>query len=502
MVKGKSNNQSQCSIYNYLEEVDPDLALALQAACAVGYLVPRGAGIVFIRPTKEQVSSILDLAMGSPESKDKARKMLRGYILRMNLKSSADFKSNGDDIPNGLGQSVVVDSGATSGDKIVFKHGAEAVIDKQFVDGSARRNLCVLEMKSGTMPNDAPESKKIIRKASQGFKKKPMGDGAKKGEGRYGGSDEVVLQRTTSIEDERNFRNKLFLAIESQCKASSDVSNMYSNIVEFCVDSKLGGRNMSSSIKSKKNGYTDAILSFLDFVKDKDEETFKTVAPIISYEICDILMIVEPKRVVSNPDNYLVSTQLLKDWVIHLQSNPKVSDVDSLIKQVDSCCDSMFGDCSSLFDTINNKRTNDADDIPQLEDIKKYYNELNNSVLKCCTGKLKKFYGSFPKLVHDEMRYVAYVKTANGYKMKETMDYLKQYLCGPENMLDANLIALSGKSPSRVTNFVDSFYFYYLNFSEDAIKSFSHSYNISFDGKNIDGYLFLNKGPKDAALGN
>lgn len=502
MPKSKSSNQSNCNIIDYLNDVDPDLALVFQLACGVGYLIPKGAGVVLIRPTPTQVTSLLNLVQGGPESKDKARDILRAHILRMNLKTAADFKSNGDDIPDALGHKVAVDTSATTGDKIVFANGATASFDKDFVDGSAARMLSVLVLKSGAMSVEGEQSTKIksYKKNYKKNKGKPKTDLAV-GEGYFGGSDHYeVDQRNVSCEQEKNYRSKLFNILEADAITNFKKGEKYDNLLSFGLPGAsgiTGGRAMSNSIKDKKNMFTDAILSFLQFAKDKHPDIFSKIAPIISYEICDIVMVIEPGRNVDSPSDYLVETGIIQEWVACIKDGIKIDNIKELIDCVDQKSHELLGDCQEAFGTVTAQRGLES---PKLDDFKNVYRTLDSEILsKPGLSALKSFYSKFPKIIHDEIRYTTYLKIAHNYDLAETMSYIKQYFCGPVNSIMSNIMVLRGKSANNVKHFVESFYFYYLNLCEKCVggvngdeeSGIKGDYNISFEGS-LEDYIFIN----------
>lgn len=503
MSKAKNANKSYCDIKGYLEVHDPDFRQVIEDTCMFGTLYPKGPGIVLIRPTAKQTSQLMSLARGDPNAKQEARKIVRAHLLYMKLKTVDDFTANADDIPNALGKKVEVDAAKSGNGVIAFKHGAEAAFDKEFIDGSQQGNLCVMHLQSGTMPTEGEDTKKIKKKPTRIRRKKPA---SKSGEGYSGGGDggmEVEQNKPASV-DEKTLRNSLFDVICQNAREANMSSTRYDMLSKVLPLSSLtknkdsfgkvtGAGGMSQSVINNPNYLTSAALCFLDYALNNGHKNLvKKIAPIISYEVCDILFIIEPCRN-ARPDQYLVPSKVLIGWVESLKGQGMTHSrtIAELITEVDSLSESALGgNGSDKFDTIMGKvGDNDID----FNGLKKVYEEL----LPILPQDLQNYYQDMPKMLHDEIRYRSYLAISKGRNIQNIIEDMKIYyttLWG--GSYEANINILRGGSLRLLEAFASSTFMFYINYPQKGVEDIKAKYETSKRPNDFDA-LFIPPNLKD-----
>jgi hypothetical protein len=163
----------QCSISNYIKQVDKELDNLLNKVFCAGRLFrPRSGtpGITFLRPTGSVLKKLRDMALG--DGAMGADEALRSMVLHDYLPNAQAFAERKEAIPTSLRRKLPVKE--IKGEKIILENGAVLEPDKKFVPREDRQNMAVWLLTKDLVPTDGEEltvgtaAKKIKQKQVKG----------------------------------------------------------------------------------------------------------------------------------------------------------------------------------------------------------------------------------------------------------------------------------------------------------------------------------------------
>ena len=283
----KHSFKTFCRIPDYLEAAHPELTGLLRGTCSIMNLnTKRKQGLTMIVPSKEHMGKIADLAYSS-EVKDAnlACDMLNAHIIKDFFRSGSDWKNSSKHKINSLYPPQLVEVKDTKGDEVVFANGAVAVLDKKFVDSSRRQNLSVWIMKSGSIGIDGkPAKEPEIRKkqAVKGSREAP-----------YEELSPLRVQIANAVEN---------LYIVDQVNKRMGVNDV-TTISGGCYPRKDPASN-------RKDAFLEHSLSLLKFLRDKHQDVFIKVLPLVSFQKIDFFNLLEPYV----PSADLISEDIIREW--------------------------------------------------------------------------------------------------------------------------------------------------------------------------------------------
>lgn len=380
---------TNCKIYDYIQQVDPELAKIMHMVCVEGSLIGRKHGVTFLHPKDKDVRDKLKKLASSqdPDKANEAGDMLNAMILRDTFKTSQDWMDKQSRIPNSLYPSQHVEVDKVTSKEVIFKSGAKATLDEKFIDASKKRNLAVWTL-TGSIPlNGTPLAKDEPKTAS------------KKKTGNY----EPGVALTWGI------RFKIAVAVE----------NTYA----------LQRAERSLGVNRRpRDAYSDAVLSLVHHVliHDDNMELFMDrILPMISFDKFDFYALIEPHT--SGP--FLLETSLIQSWwdarTTTIWDCKLVTS--AIMKQLDvargTCA--IYSNRQAIFkelvdiradiDRASKARPRDFVNI-----VSGYYKTLEQTnkigrISNVFPKGVAEYYAAHPglKMRHDEMRYVTYVKFAN-----------------------------------------------------------------------------------------
>ena len=149
-----------CYITQYIDKIDGEFSKMISDFCFGRLFVPRNPnGITFLYPADEKYrNKILDAAYS--ENTEKALQMLQSLIIPDFLPTTRDFISRKDDLPNLLGQKILVDGAANGAAAVKLTCGATIRPDPGFkTQETSRTNMCFYILEGGEIPLNGPVSK-------------------------------------------------------------------------------------------------------------------------------------------------------------------------------------------------------------------------------------------------------------------------------------------------------------------------------------------------------
>lgn len=275
-----------CSIIDYIQRTDPELADAINSLCLASMLGP-GAGMVgvtFLLPDKATRDKIVAAAEGGPTEQEMALKLIKAHIVPDLLKSGADWKSP-KVVGSRLGVKFVVKS--VSGDTVVIDGADGAAVTIQ-----PERGFAALSLGSAD-GEDARERYLAVWKCD-------------------GGHPPTSGEHYDPPRRQRGARggNSVFGTYGSVCGGSADrVTRQYvadKAVRHFVL--KMRGDNCCKSGMP----YLEYLLGLLKFLQISDPERYAAVLPLLGFEpIASFFILLQPyKR--SGP--YLVSDEAIAEW--------------------------------------------------------------------------------------------------------------------------------------------------------------------------------------------
>lgn len=404
-MSGKQFN-AHCRIYDYVEKVDPELAKILYHTCANFALnnLKGKPGVTFLMPQdKAFVAKLSEKAYSmNGEEVQEAANMLNALVIRDVFKTPAAWLAHKDDIPNSLTTPQHVEiKEITKEGVVIFKSGAEAILDKNFTDSSRNQNLAVWILTKGTIPvtTDKPATLKYA-KAQKG-----------KSGGKSGGY-------TPSTNMRSGLRYQIALAVE----------NAYAMTLLSNDQHLFGG--------PKTNIFIDAVLRLIGYLKDERYVTngmhilLSKVIPLISCDYIDFYILLEPHKqsgdfllddsIISGwwQNRFNVSPATLEDINQMLQSTmiPAACYVDraGLVKSI-AQCRSKVNNYSGQIRNIIDKAIQPSYEVLESE------NRIGN-ISNVYPEELAAYYRSNPglKMMHDELRFVTFHKFCDIEKLAKS----------------------------------------------------------------------------------
>lgn len=378
-----------CRIIDYITVKNRELAEIIRGVCADGSLgsLKGKPGVTFLMPTdKAFLKKLSELAYSANvDDVEKANELINNLIVRDIMRTPGDWMNHHDDIPNSLfpSQKLAVDS--VAGDAIVFKSGAKAVVDKDFKDGSHRKNLAVWKL-TGEIPV-------TVDKLSEGKYIKLAKKNAKTG------------GYTPSTVESQSLRFKIMQQVEAEYFAA--------------VCSQSG--NFLSSWWSKNNPcsiYNRNVASLMDWMiaNGHGDLVRDLIVPQLSFDIIDFYAIFEPHR---GSGNYLLNDSIISGWY-GSKHNAVVScaqvqqllsaNSDATVYADRKCIIMCTKRLQAEFDACvnSNKMRQCADLVTKYYDILDTENRIG-SANKVFPQPLADYYAANPGLKQtlDELRYVS-----------------------------------------------------------------------------------------------
>jgi hypothetical protein len=253
---------THCSILNYLDKEEPELAELIRACCAdVPLSRPGRSGIAFLKPSGAFLKKIMAKSNDpNPRVAVEASKMLSACILRVNVKEAKDFRDFLQ-VPNSLYPNQDVGKPSVSADKVKLGD-ATITLDKKFRCSSIQDNLSVWNL-DGEIP---VTTDKLISKDP------------KKKVGKRGGYVESV--------ESLKKRNAIALHIENQHALNV-----------------LAGKSECPHIA--------AVHSLLEYLREHSADLIYDVAlPIMSGGKSDFYLLIEPH----NEGEKIISDDIINKW--------------------------------------------------------------------------------------------------------------------------------------------------------------------------------------------
>jgi len=380
---------AHCRIIDYLDSTDSELAEVIRGLCSdMSLATGRGKpGVTFLIPKdKAYRKKIFDMAYSEDVNEvQKASDMINALIMRDVLKTTSDWSSKKDDIPNSLFPSQHVEIESVTKNEVNFKSKAVATLDTKFKDSSRRKNLAVWELTSGEIPVTTGKNAKL--KYTKTGKKT----------GGYAVADFTTM----------NDRNKIAVAVE----------NAYlMHELQRREDSSIDARDIYLE-------YTLSLINFICNVKDLHSLMHEKICPMISFDKIDFYFLIEPHKM---NNNYLIECSIIDEWWKTLKTHSFSNEV--IIKKVQSMLNEgtgalIYSDRDSVFNAIAEVRDEliermvGARSRNCVDWIEEVYTgiEKNNSIKSLNNvwpQELATYYASEPgmKFMHDEMRYLTYGK--------------------------------------------------------------------------------------------
>lgn len=384
--------KTHCRIQDYIEAADPEFAEIIRGTCsdmALGSTKGK-PGITFLLPQDKSLrKKIADLAYSDKiEDANKAGDMINAMIFRDVFKSTSDWVSKKDDIPNSLFPAQHVEINTASGKEIIFKSGAKAVLDENFKDSSRKSNLAVWLLTTGEIPvtTDKPATLK--------YAKRPRANGSAKT-----GAYEMTSERSKS------YRSMIALEVEKE----------YANYRR-----DLNPFSQTGQKRNVYNEYTINLINYILNVVNDSHLVYDKLLPLISFDVTDFYLLVEPHKF---GGDYLISDTLIREWwdqrdKHHCNQQNIAAQIENLLLNGSGCL--VYSDRVGVLKAIDEVRTKLQQNIlykPRqcIDEIKKFYNELESENTINGRGPilppgLHKYYKSEPglKFIQDEVRYLTY----------------------------------------------------------------------------------------------
>lgn len=384
-------SHTEHNIIDYISRVNPRLCGLLKNACVDDELSQQGSscGMTFVIPHESLISTIENLLnSGDNADMENACKILNSMIIKVCLKSGADWNRYRADIPNSIYPRQHIEIAQVRGDTVTLKNGAVLELDKGFTSSHC---LSVWKLISGEIGTNNP--------LSSGDTIKAIKTGGRKKRATKKGSYEVTAQEIRS-----NIRFQIGVYVE----------NLYA---VHLLKSKRHGSNLAGD---NKDPYLDAALSLLMFLRHRDSVTYMSLLPMVSFQKIDFYLLVEPHNFGTHGMDPLIDDSLIAEW---WNSKATVSISESIntiledLKNGDQCCLSL-SNRAALSSLVKNIRKNIIGEMKQsvytcVETIAKYYNELSTENALSGVGPIFPYllahrYEEHPglKMFEDELRYV------------------------------------------------------------------------------------------------
>jgi hypothetical protein len=150
--------KKHCSILNYIKHSDNDLYDLIQDLCIGRIFMPKknSPGLTFLRPSKELLSKIKDMASG--DDPEEAVAALQSLVLLDHLPTIDDFADKKTDIPTFLHKKLPVKSIDAKEKCVHLNNGAKIVADKDFEARNDRGNISVYVISGHLVPTDTDPS--------------------------------------------------------------------------------------------------------------------------------------------------------------------------------------------------------------------------------------------------------------------------------------------------------------------------------------------------------
>lgn len=495
------SSASYRSILDYLEDNDPEMYDFIHATANDTIFSSRGkVGITFLNPIdskwREQIRDIID--SGDVDKIGELSEVLSAHVIEDVFKHPGEFKTRADDIPNALGQRIPIDTVKSNTVEVVIKGGGQrgtnlvARLDTNFVDGSKRENLCVYRLVGGVLStNLEPATHKYVRKQLD-----EISDAKKRGE------KPINARQHETFEADRALR----LEICSE--------------VEFLYNKHRDLLNRRSSSVSSIDPYIETVFSLINYVlTSTDPATIAEILvsrmlPLISFTVADFYLFIEPYRVVTSSNEYLVPSYIIKEWNAARPSFDAKRVYDSIMSLcaksvVDKVSSgAVMGNRAALYGVIEeNRRTlltrvNNPRQFPT-KILECYANlSTNNAISNNSARASLPVYGDFlaaayradpyRKALEDEMRYITYLRfeQLNAEHPYDKSNYhllkniIREYLSGPSTttkdrlkMLNIGLMTNSispNERVSEIRTFINSTMFLFVPLTESDLAYFSN----------------------------
>ncbi len=422
----KSNSKdtgarAYCRILDFVERVEPELANIIKHTCNEFSLnASKGkSGVTFLMPPKSHALFVKLETLtnsGSPEDLDVANDLINTHIFRDCFKTSKDWVNSSSDIPNAMriSQHAEIDTAKTSSDRVVFKNGATATLDKRFVDGSKNRNLAVWLLESGSLEitSDKPATLKNVK--------------AKFGKGEVcGGNDNSTIRGETLAKIGAVYKDEL--------------ANKHQGLDAF---SRALYSLCAAQISADRNYFRDRLM------------------PLVNKNKFSLIALLEPY----GANNYLISDDEITKWAAGRNGNfncskGTVNNVDNTMRVLAAETDcAIYKDNNAVHAEINRARadiisyrSNPRKMIPEVE---KLYDmlERNNSignVHNVFPAPFNAWMQENPglKMLYDDIAYVAFMDFESIEKRSDSNDYNRAIM-----RIGENLVAKTkdGRAKSRI----------------------------------------------------
>lgn len=391
MSKSDLKFKVHCKIIDYVEQKNPRLAQIIRAVCADNALTSlKGKpGITFLMPQdSKEIDKLADLATSVKlEDVDRANDMINALIIRDVFKNPSDWMAHRDDIPNSLYPYQHVEVDSVTDREVIFKSGARAELDKDFIDGSKKKQLAVWKLTKGEIPvtKDKPATGKYSKKHGSGPK--------------VGG-----YIPTTELRN--SLRWKIGICVENK----------------YCAD-RMAGNNPFNNGNSS-DVYRYAVLSLVDCIRRSrgDEYMINRVLPFISFSPIDFYFLVEPHRM---GGYFVLDDDIIADWWQGMcdgckcDCNEVTAYLDGLFKKAASVSRAdVYTNPAMLLKCISDASTpvlNIQNPKRIVSEISVLYTKLeqSNSIGECTNVYpefVAQYYKNEPglKMTHDELRFVAH----------------------------------------------------------------------------------------------
>lgn len=237
--------KKHCSILNYLEDTDSELADIIRKLCIGRLFNPRkgSAGITFLRPDSDLLSQIKKAAYG--DTPEEAVDIIKSLILLDHVESIDGFGNKNSDIPTALRKKLPI---ASVSDKVVLTNGAEISEDKHFNARNDRSNIAVYIISKNLVPTDGEDSS--------------FGDKLPPKKSKKGGYDYSKIQQ----------RRQLFEAVVDETVKSWSTDNNYGDRRDPAMEVLVG---LCAHLKSVDKNTFECVLSLLS------NDTLTTLAIVL-----------------------------------------------------------------------------------------------------------------------------------------------------------------------------------------------------------------------------
>lgn len=383
--------KTYCRITDYMDSVDSEFSELIRGTCAdLALNSTKGVpGKTLLWPQdKAYKEKIAKLAYSDKvEDANKASDMINALIIRDVFKAPSEWLARKDDIPNSLMPSQRIEIDSVSGNEVIFKSGAKAVLDKDFQDASRKKNLAVWKLSGGEIPvtSDKPATHKY----------------SKMNKGKTGGYDVSNLASQSE-------RFKIAVSVE----------NAY---VLHELARRTGGGQKHDNI------YLRYTLSLIKFLRKScgDEFLYNNILALLSLDKVDFYILLEPHKF---GGQYLINDMLIHEWWVNKDLN---FDMSSCIEEIDSMLKPnmvkpeykqylAYSGRDRIMEALSQIRLGSCQNIDArprncVEIVDKIYDALDQTNAIGGLGPIyppgiSAFYANEPglKMLHDELRYLTF----------------------------------------------------------------------------------------------